>query len=168
MGMAQNFKQRGPQIVVILKSWKSQFDAYIPSTMSAQAAAYPSLFLVSSIAASRLFSSLLGPRSGGIPWDGENMGEWLAKVNGESLFSRLQNLESQKMTGLIMSVGFFIWWYSIPGLYIVKFNCHVGLAIPLLVFNKFTCDPPLHLIAAPSCGCRDPCFSPPVSRRCGY
>lgn len=81
MGMTQNFKQIGPQIVVILKSWKSQFDAYIPSTMSAQAAAYPSLFLVSSIAASRLFSSLLGPRSGGIPW---GWGEWLAKVNGES------------------------------------------------------------------------------------
>lgn len=106
-------------------------------------------------------AEFLGDGENGLP---KSMGN-----HGESLFSRgLQNLKSQKMTGLIMSLGFFIWWYSIPSLYIVEFNCHGGLAIPLLVFNKFTCDPPLHLVAAPSCGCRDPCFSPPVSRRYGY
>ena len=176
MGMTQNFKQRGPQIVVILKSWKSQFDGYIPSTMSAQAAAYPSLFLVSSIAASGLFSSLLGQWRNSL-----GMGRMACQsqwgIMGNLFFQGGSRISSHKrwqvLTGLIMSLGFFIWWYSIPILYIVEFNCHVGLAIPLLVFNKFTCDPPfsalpLHLVAAPSCGCRDPCFSPPVSRRCGF
>ena len=172
MGMTQNFKQRGPQIVVILKSWKSQFDAYIPSTMSPQAAAYPSLFLVSSIAASRLFSSLLGPRSGGIPWGWGEYGRMACQSQwGISFFKAPESRVTKDDRSHNVA-----WLLHLVVFYPQSLHCRVQLpcwSCDTAACLQLTCDPPfsvlpLHLVAAPSCGCRDPCFSPPVSRRYGY
>ena len=88
--------------------------------MSPEAAAYPSLFLVSSIAASRLFSSLLGPRSGGIPW---GWGEWLAKVSLESQ-NKQQVLSECRLVsfGGILSL-FSMFLLSLIAMLVLRYLC---------------------------------------------